>query len=135
VHYLKSEHAIVKTNPAASLPSLIQQRLRWASKTSRYNNWFAKLIGLSVVFANLVCIALIPLVLANSMATKTALALFIIKFSIDFLLLFKTARFFKIETLLLSYIVSSFLYPVFSVYIALMSLFKSYHWKGRTFSK
>jgi hypothetical protein len=49
--------------------------------------------------------------------------------------LFKTARFFKQETLLLSYIFSSLIYPIFSVYIALKSTLKSYEWKGRTFRK
>ena len=33
VHYLKSIKAIVKTNPTSTVSNLIQQRLRWASKT------------------------------------------------------------------------------------------------------
>ena len=135
VHYLKSNKAVVTTNPSPTISSLIQQRLRWASKTSNYNNWFAKLIGLVVLLGNLVCLTLIPLVFFNLLSTKIAIALFIIKFSIDFLLLFKTSRFFKQETLLLSYLFSSLLYPFFSVYIALLSLFKSYDWKSRTFTK
>ena len=135
VQYLKSKKAVVTTKPVVNMSSLVQQRLRWASKTSRYNNWFAKFIGLSVLLANLVCLAFIPLVLFNLLHAKIAIALFIIKFSIDFLMLFKTSRFFKVETLLLSYLISSFLYPFFSVYIALISALKSYQWKGRTFSK
>ncbi len=135
VHYLKSDKAIVTTNPTKNFSSLVQQRLRWASKTSNYDNWFAKTVGLVVLLGNLVCLALVPLVLFNLLSTKIALALFIIKFSIDFLLLFKTTRFFKQETLLLSYIFSGLLYPFFSVYIALQSVVKSYEWKGRTFRK
>ncbi len=135
VHYLKSQKAIVTTKPAKSVSELIQQRLRWATKTSRYTNRFAKGVGIIVLLGNLVCLALIPAVVLNVMALKTAIALFVIKFSIDFLLLFKTSRFFKQETLLLSYLFSSFLYPFFSIYIVLLSLFKSYEWKGRTFKK
>ena len=48
VHYLKSKHAIVTTNPTETTKQLIQQRLRWASKTSNYKYWFAKLVGLIV---------------------------------------------------------------------------------------
>ena len=36
VHYLKSEKAIVHTKGESNLNSLIQQRLRWASKTNNY---------------------------------------------------------------------------------------------------
>ncbi|MBC3845395.1 glycosyltransferase [Winogradskyella echinorum] len=135
IHYLKSQKAVVKTNPASSVSNLIQQRLRWASKTSNLKNWFAKLVGLIVFLGNLVCIAFIPLVLFNAMLVKFAAALFIIKFSIDFLLLFKTSRFFKQETLLLSFLLSSFVYPFFNVGIAFLSFFKSYRWKGRTSKK
>jgi len=135
VHYLKSQKAIVTTKPSITFSSLIQQRLRWASKTSRYNNIFAKGVGLIVLSGNLLCLALLPLVLFNMLSVKTATTLIFIKLSIDFLLLFKTSRFFKQETLLLSYIFSGFLYPFLSVYIALLSIFKSYKWKDRTFRK
>lgn len=135
VHYLKSRKAIVKTLPAKNGEDLIQQRLRWASKTSKSTNGFSKGVGVIVSLANLVCIVLLPTIFLGYLAAKVGAALFIIKFSIDFLLLFKTARFFKQETLLLSYIFSSIIYPFFSVYIIILSCFKSYHWKGRTFKK
>ncbi|WP_179004477.1 glycosyltransferase [Winogradskyella forsetii] len=135
VHYLKSEQAIVTTNPAQSTKTLIQQRLRWISKSSHYKNWFGKLVGLIVLFGNLACLALIPTVFLNILSIKIAIALFVIKFSIDFLLLFKTSRFFKQEGLLLSYLFSSVIYPFFSVSVALLSFFKSYEWKGRKFRK
>ncbi|WP_299120361.1 glycosyltransferase [uncultured Winogradskyella sp.] len=135
VHYLKSQNAIVTTNPTNTISGLIQQRLRWASKTSSYDNRFAKLVGMVVLLGNLTCIAFIPLVLLNLLNTRIVVALIIIKFSIDFLLLFKTSRFFKQETLLLSYIFSSIIYPFFNVSIAFLSFFKSYRWKGRTSKK
>ena len=135
VHYLKSRKAVVTTNPTSSIHNLVQQRMRWASKTSRYKNWFAKMVGVFVLLGNVVCIAFIPFVLFNIVNVRIAIALFAIKFCIDFLILFKTARFFKQETLLLSYIFSSLIYPFFSVYIAFKSTLKSYEWKGRTFRK
>ncbi|MDB9720865.1 glycosyltransferase [Winogradskyella sp.] len=133
VIYLKSTQAIVKTKPVKNLELLIEQRLRWASKTAAYNNSFAKIIGVIVLLANTVCIALIPLALLGWLNLRVVAALIVIKLAIDFLLLFKSSRFFKQETLLLSYVFSSLLYPFFCVYIAIASLFKSYNWKGRTF--
>ena len=135
VHYLKSYKAIVSTNPTPTISDLIQQRIRWASKTSNYNNWFPKLIGLIVLLGNFMCLVFIPLVVFNLLSPRIAIALFFIKFSIDFLLLFKTSRFFKQETLLLTYVLSSIIYPFFNVGIAFLSFFKSYHWKGRTSKK
>ncbi len=135
VRYLKSQKVIVTTRPALNFQELIQQRLRWASKTSKSSNSFSKLVGLLVVLANLFCISIIPLVLFNLLMLKTALALCVIKFSIDFLLLYKASRFFKQENVLFSYLFSSLLYPIFSIYIVVLSLFKSYKWKGRTFRR
>tara|TARA_R100001369_G_scaffold92608_2_gene138674 strand:- start:1752 stop:2906 length:1155 start_codon:yes stop_codon:yes gene_type:complete len=135
VYYLKTQKAIVTTNPANNVSELIHQRLRWAAKTSRYTNRFAKAVGIIVLLSNLICLELIPAVFIGFISLKTALALIVIKFSIDFLLLFKTSRFFKQETFLLSYLFSSLIYPFFAVYIASLSLFKSYEWKGRTFKK
>ncbi|SDG90602.1 glycosyltransferase family 2 protein [Winogradskyella thalassocola] len=133
VHYLKSSNAIVTTNPAENTKNLIQQRLRWASKTSQNKNWFTKLVGLVVLLGNLVCLGLLPAVYFNIITLKIALALFIIKGCIDFLLLFKTARFFKQDNLLVSYLFSSIIYPFFCVSIVFLSFFKSYEWKNRTF--
>jgi len=135
VHYLKTKKAMVITNPVKTFSELIQQRLRWASKTSKSSNLFAKALGLSVFLANFLCISFIPLVLFNLISLKIVFALFSIKFSIDFLLLFKITRFFKQESVLLSYKFSSLLYPFFNVYIVLLSVFESYQWKGRTFKK
>jgi cellulose synthase/poly-beta-1,6-N-acetylglucosamine synthase-like glycosyltransferase len=135
VNYLKSRKAIVTTKPAKNITDLIHQRVRWASKTSEYNNTFAQLVGIVVLLANLICVTGIATVVLGYLNVKTLIALFIIKFSIDFLLLFKTARFFKQDTLLLSYLFSSLLYPFYNIYVALLSLFKTYEWKGRTFKK
>lgn len=135
VHYLKSSKAVVTTNLTETFNQLIQQRLRWASKTSRYNTWFTKAVGVLIFLANFISITLIPLVLLNAITARTAITLFAIKFFIDFLLLFKSARFFKQETLLLTYVFSSLIYPFFCVYIVLLTPFKAYEWKGRTFRK
>ena len=108
---------------------------RDVNKVHYLNNWFAKFVGLVVLLGNLACLASILFVFINYLSLKIAIALFVIKFSIDFLLLFKTTRFFKQENLLLSYLFSSLIYPFFNVSIAFLSFFKSYQWKGRTSKK
>lgn len=135
VNYLKSRKAIVTTKPAKNITDLIHQRVRWASKTSQHNNTFAQLLGIVVLLANLICVISIPAVLLGFLKVKTFIALYTIKFSIDFLLLFKSTRFFKQDTLLLSYLFSSLLYPFYNIYVVILSFFNTYEWKGRTFKK
>ncbi|WP_299521066.1 glycosyltransferase [Winogradskyella sp.] len=135
VTYLKSTEALVTTYPVDNFGQLMQQRLRWASKTTQNPNGFSKIIGSIVFLGNLVCIALPILFLLNLIEARITIALLVIKFAIDFLLLFKMTGFLKQESVLSSYIFSSVLYPCFSVYIASLSLFKPYYWKGRVFKK
>ncbi|GAB5563726.1 MAG: glycosyltransferase [Winogradskyella sp.] len=135
VHYLKNTNAIVQTKPVDTFKELIEQRLRWASKTSQNKNWKVKCIGLIVIMTNTIALSLLPLLLVGYIQFRTAISILVIKLSIDFLLLFKTSRFFKQEHLLLSFITSSILYPIFSIYIVFLSLYRSYQWKARTHRK
>lgn len=135
VHYLKTESAIVETKPQPNFKSLVSQRVRWAAKTSSYDSLFGKLSGIIVFLMNgfLVCSPL--LMLANFISPKTLVYTVVIKFSIDFLLLFKSARFFNQESYLASFFFSSIIYPIFSVYVVFISVFKGYKWKDRAYKK
>lgn len=135
IHYLKAECAIVQTAPQENIHSLISQRVRWAAKTSSYNSLFGKLTGIIVFLMNGVLVCLPLLTLANFITIKTLVYCFVIKFCIDFLLIFKTARFFNQESFLASFLFSSMIYPIFSVYVVFISVFKGYKWKGRTYTK
>ena len=135
VRFLKSEEVIVKTKPQQDFANLLSQRIRWAAKTSSYNNWFGKLAGLIVLMMNASLVCSLLFVLITLLDAKILGYIFIIKFSIDFLLIYKTARFFNQEVYLSSYLISSLLYPFFSVYVATISVFKGYKWKGNYYKK
>ncbi len=132
MHYLKCEHAIVTTSAESTFSSLVEQRIRWASKTKHYSFWFALLSGIIVLLSNALIVSSILLYITEFISLKVAFYILVIKLSIDFLLIYKTARFFKQEHTMLSYPFSSLLYPFFSVYIAVASQFKTYKWKGRS---
>ncbi|NNL83087.1 MAG: glycosyltransferase [Winogradskyella sp.] len=135
VKYLKCEAAVVKTAPVKSFRLLIEQRVRWASKTTRSKLFMAKFTGLIVVWANLIFLSLVPLFYFNLLTSNICLSLAVIKLSIDFLLLFKTARFLNKEDVLPSVLLSSIIYPLICIYVALASPFLKYKWKGRLYSK
>ncbi|MFC4723237.1 glycosyltransferase [Geojedonia litorea] len=135
VHYLKSPNAAVATAVQTDLNSLLSQRLRWAAKTSSYGNLFGKLTGLIVVCMNALIICLLMFFIVGIIPIKTLVYVFLIKFGIDFLLLFKASRFFDQNQILLSYFLSALLYPFFNVFVAFSSVFTGYSWKGRAYQK
>ncbi len=135
VDYLKTELAIVKTKPQPDFNSLLSQRIRWAAKTSSYKNLFGKLTGLLVLIMNASLICGLLFALIGLLTPKFLAYIFLIKFSIDFLLIYKTAHFLDQEEYLSTYLLSSFIYPFFSVYVALLSVFVGYKWKGKYYKK
>ena len=135
LHYLKCKKAIVKTQPQPSWKALISQRIRWAAKTSAYNNWFGKFTGLIVLLMNALVFSTLFLALFDLFNFKIWGYILIIKFNIDFFLIYKAAYFFNQKAVLRRFIFGFIIYPFFSFYVASISLFKTYKWKGRTFKK
>ena len=135
VKYLKSDHAIVQTKTQPTWNLLIQQRIRWAAKAGSYNNSFGKIVGLVVFITNIYLFMLLFLAFFNKISWQHISLFYLMKLNIDFLLLYKTADFFKQQDSLKSYLYSSFIYPFFNVYVAILSFFKGYEWKGRQFKK
>lgn len=135
VKYIKCRDSIVLTSPERTFSGLIQQRMRWASKTSSYHHKFGKAVGLIVFTTNAYLLLLLIFAIINKISWQHFGLFYLIKFNIDFLLIHRSASFFKQENSLKSYLTSSFLYPFFMVFIALFSFNRSYKWKGRSFKK
>ncbi|RSK41872.1 glycosyltransferase [Mangrovimonas spongiae] len=135
VFYLKSTKAIVSTKTESSFIAYFQQRLRWASKSTHYSNNFAKSTGIIVLLTNGILVGFSVMGLAGHFNFKLLLCFFLIKGLIDYLLIAKTARFFNQSFSFTTYIISVFLYPFTSVFVAISATLSSYKWKGRTFKK
>ena len=133
VGYLKSKNVIVTTNPQSTLTSLIQQRVRWAAKASAYKNSFGKLVGLIVLLMNATLITAFILILIGELSLLYFSVLLTIKLIADYLLIYKIAHFFNQKRVLKFYLISSLIYPLFSVFIAVYAMFFDFKWKGRTF--
>lgn len=132
VQFLKSKDAMVTTFPVKTKNALLQQRVRWASKTSKLKATKVKLIGLLVFLINLSVV--FSVFLSNNMLL-ILLPLFL-KITIDLLLFIPTMRFYNPKKVFFKwYVFSSVLYPVFSVFVVFKSLFYQYNWKGRHFKK
>lgn len=132
VHYLKSENNIIMTKPLNDWKSLFYQRVRWASKTKSYQSDFGKGLGLVVFIGNLSVVVGCGLRAMGCITFRNLLLVFVTKFIVDTILLYKTNRFLT-KTRMRYLLLSSILYPFFSVTVALYSLFGKYEWKGRVF--
>lgn len=133
IRILKSETVIVETQTMKTWRDLFFQRVRWASKTANYRSFYAKQLAYSVLLMNLSWLLLVACWLFGKVNLYFLVFITLSKFLIDFVLLYKSANFFK--TRLQFIFLSSLFYPLFSVLVVLYAAFGKYTWKGREFSK
>ena len=136
VHFLKSTSAIAHTNAVKTWKELINQRMRWAAKSSSYKLWFGKWVGLVVLLMNLCLIFSFIMVFIDRGNSTNLLACIILKIGADTLLIQRTSYFYRGKSKKIRDLeFSSLFYPFFSVFIVLRTLFGKYTWKGRKFKK
>jgi len=134
VFFLSSPQAIVQTHSVSSWGALLQQRIRWAAKTTKISNNWLKSIGVLVFMTNFCLLFL----LGYSLIVQSGWLLlqsFFIKLFIDSLLLYAASKKLQQPFKFRFFLLSSIGYPFFSVGVVFLSFFTSYQWKGRSFSK
>lgn len=132
VHYLKAEEAIVITKPTETWEYLFHQRVRWAAKTSSYKSTFGKFLGLIVFFGNLSFVICAVSFLSGILPFRLLAVYAILKFSVDFALLYISNQFLT-KIRIKYFLLSSIFYPFFSSAVVLYSFFGAYEWKDRRF--
>lgn len=133
VQYLKCRATVVSTFALNSWSDLIEQRVRWAAKSSASQNPFGKVAGLIVFAQNALLVGGILLTATEILQPQFLMFIFLLKFSVDFLLIYKSADFFRQRNHLNYYFLSAFCYPFFSVYVVFIAVFKGFRWKDRSY--
>ncbi|HNP31784.1 MAG TPA: glycosyltransferase [Flavobacterium sp.] len=134
VHYLKNNNSIVKTKPENDIFNLFMQRVRWAGKSTSYSSSYGKFLAIVVLLMNLSLVVGFWLSIVGKMDWKILLGAFIIKYIVDYVLLYKSNSYVRKGKFFVP-IASSIIYPFFSSLVGVYSLFGSFIWKGRKFSK
>ncbi|WP_284652745.1 glycosyltransferase family 2 protein [Flavobacterium terrisoli] len=134
IHYLKNNDSIVKTKPENDLFKFFMQRVRWASKTTGYQSGYAKFLAVIVLLMNVSLVAGFVLALIGKLDWRMLLGLFSAKYLIDYWLLYKTNKYILKGKWILP-LATSVIYPLYSSLVGIYSLFGSFTWKGRQFSK
>ncbi|WP_339836672.1 glycosyltransferase [uncultured Flavobacterium sp.] len=133
VGFCTAKESIVATKSVSSWKELFFQRVRWASKSSAYVDWFSKSLALVVFLTNLFFVVGCMLCVVGLFRYENLLFYFGIKFLVDFIMIMKSANFFNQRVRFV--LICSLVYPFFTSAVALYSLFGKYSWKGRSFKK
>ncbi len=134
IGYLKNTQSIVNTLPCSTFKELVQQRLRWISKTKHYSD--AKTIATGSFFGFFYFILLISLLLGiqSPVFLNVFIIQFLCKIFADFMLLNEVNRFYKHKKLLWLFPLVELIHFPFTLLIGVMGQFVSYSWKNRTVS-
>ena len=134
IHYIKNKEVIVTTKPENDLFKLFMQRVRWASKTTSYKNAYAKYLAVVVLLMNVFLVVSCGLWVVGLLNWQIILGVFALKYAVDYLLLLKSHAYLRKGKLTLP-LMSSLVYPIFCSCVGIYSLFGSFTWKGRKFTK
>jgi cellulose synthase/poly-beta-1,6-N-acetylglucosamine synthase-like glycosyltransferase len=131
VFYLKSNQAIVSTNPATSWKNFFHQRIRWASKATHYGDkkifWI-----LLLVYAINFCFLILAVASFWNIQWLMFLVLFLIMKILIELSFIKAAGIFFSERSLLKYLpLMQPLHILYTIVAGWLGKFGSYEWKGR----
>lgn len=133
VQFLKNSRAIVTTLPVADWNTFLQQRIRWAGKTSALKNGSVLAIGTLVFIVNFWVLLLVIASLTTFVKPLYFLVFFIVKWLIDIVFLYKIGRFYGISPNIPTTLLSSLLYPFYIFFVTVWSLKGGYRWKDRDY--
>ncbi len=129
--YLKCKDAIVYTDGMDSISSFLQQRIRWASKATKFKDKRIQLILACVFFFNLFLLLVLLCSVSNTGFLKLFFLLLIAKASIELCLLIPVSRFFKKEQELIYVFILQIIHIPYILISAVLSQFGTYSWKDR----
>jgi cellulose synthase/poly-beta-1,6-N-acetylglucosamine synthase-like glycosyltransferase len=133
IRFLKTQSAVVVTQPEHSIKSLLRQRIRWASKNNAYKEININ-FSLSVLFlVSLIIIILgILSILQASIFFPMFCVLYIFKIFSDYFLQREAIRFFNKRKLEKYFFLSQNIHTMYIAWVGILAmLLPNYEWKGR----
>ncbi len=131
IGFCKSRDAIVYTHAKENLKEFIQQRKRWASKSTRYKNKGIVFLGVSVWLFNLLFITNFFSGFFNPVFWWIALVSLALKMFMEVMFLYSVCSFAKRKELLFYQPLSTIIHIFYLVFIGVAGNSGKYNWKGR----
>ena len=132
IGYLYAQDAVVTTAPSDTMGLFIQQRIRWASKASGYQDKIIFWILLLVYLVNFSLLVYLPINALQKGNINNWLILMGCKTLIEIPFMYASAKFFKQQKLLWWFALMQPFHIVYTVVAGWFGTFGSYTWKGRT---
>lgn len=132
VHYLKSKEAIVATQPMKTWREFINQRIRWSSKATSYDDKRILWVLILVYLFNLSFLALLLGAIWNLKLLIAFALLLIAKSIVEFPLVYDVAKFFNKQSLVKYFFFFQPLHIAYTIAAGWLGQFRQYEWKGRT---
>lgn len=131
ISFCKSEEAVVVTTAKPTLQEFIQQRKRWASKSTKYKNKAVILLGLMIWSFNVCLLVSGVLCIFYPMLLTMTAGIWLFKLGVEFLFLWPVCRFARRQKLLRYLPLLTVVHVVYMVYIGIAGNAGKYEWKGR----
>lgn len=131
IGFLKNSDAIVYTQAKPTLNEFIQQRKRWASKSTRYKNKSIIVLGVLVWLFNLSIVINILAGLYSVSYLQTGIYQLLVKIIVELLFLLGVTRFAKRQELLFLLPILNVMHIVYIIFIGIAGNSGKYNWKGR----
>lgn len=131
IGFLKNKEAIVYTHAKENLSSFIQQRKRWASKSTRYKNKAIIVLGVLIWIFNLSILSNFITGLFIPGFLTVMFYQLLVKMFLETLFLWDVTGFAKRRSLLILIPVLNVLHIIYIVYIGIAGNSGKYNWKGR----
>ena len=131
IGFLKRREAIVYTHAKHTLSEFLQQRRRWASKSTKYKDKKVVAFAVSIWLFNLSMLINAALGFYNIYFFKLFALQFLLKYLIEAVFLLPITTFLKRNGLVALLIFLIPVHIIYFVYVGLMGNTKKYVWKGR----
>lgn len=129
--YLKSPDAIVTTEAMPTIKDFINQRIRWASKTSSYSDKKIIAVLFIVYILNVWMLFLVAKGFFKHSMFSVFFLLMLAKVLIELFFLYPVAFFFKSKNLLWWFLLAEPFHILYTIIAGWLGTFGSYKWKGR----
>jgi cellulose synthase/poly-beta-1,6-N-acetylglucosamine synthase-like glycosyltransferase len=131
IGFFKNRDAIVYTHAKHTLAEFLQQRRRWASKSTRYKDKKVVALAICIWLFNVSLLVNACLGFYNLYFLKLFLLQFLLKYLIEAAFLLPITNFFKRLNLVGLLIILAPLHIIYFVYVGLIGNTRKYAWKGR----
>lgn len=131
IGFLKNTAAVVYTHAKPNLAEFLQQRRRWASKSTKYKDKSVVALAVCIWLFNLSLLANLVLSFYDGSFLKLFGVQMLLKYLFEAAFLMPIMAFFKRQSLILLLFILSPIHIIYFVYVGLIGNTSKYQWKGR----